>query len=103
MPNMIERKSGHGLVVVRNKLFVIGSGNGSCEVFDNKCGKFVVLKSTKLFLDNLNTIIPIGDSFFVFCDDSKSVLCYDVNKNEWSTKYLQYDIVDFSCVKVPCV
>ena len=44
MPNMINRKSFHNLVVVKNKLFAFGHGTESCEVFDNVCNKFITLK-----------------------------------------------------------
>ena len=44
MPSMINSHKYLSLVVVKNKLFVIGQGTESCEVFDNACKKFVVLK-----------------------------------------------------------
>ena len=42
MPNTINNYTFHSLVVVKDKLFVIGKGIESCEVFDNACKKFVV-------------------------------------------------------------
>ena len=101
MPNMINGRRLHKLVVVRNKLFVIGSHRTGCEVFDNKIKKFVVLKPPDFNIQNLNKLIPIGNNFFDVYDGGKMVLCYDVDKNKWSRKYLKYNLVRLSCVKIP--
>ena len=44
MPSMIKSRSGHSLVTVENKMFVIPFANNNCEVFNNFCKKFVAFK-----------------------------------------------------------
>ena len=101
MPNMVNYQSFHNLVVVKNKLFVIGLGTENCEFFDNACKKFVVLKHQQYIYYNKS--VSIGNIIFIFQEFSSSVICYDVVKNEWSeepcevAKYLK----DFTCVKIP--
>ena len=101
LPNMINGHCDHSLVVVKNKLFVIGNENKSFEVFDNVCKKFVALKST--YTLSLNKAISIGDKIVIFQHSSTSVICYDVDKDEWFeescevTKYYE----DFSLTKLP--
>ena len=106
MPNMIAAKIRHSLVAVRNKLLVIGLGDDTCELYENRSKKFVALKSPPVeYVEdvNLTKAIAIGNKILVFQDNKATVLCYDVDKNEWSeepcevTKHLQ----DFSCVKLP--
>ena len=101
MPNMVKSQCFHSLVVVKNKLFVIGQGRESCEVFDNACKKFVVLKHQPYI--GYSKCVSIGSRIIIFQEKKLSIICYDVGKNEWSkepcevTKYLE----EFSCVKIP--
>ena len=44
MPNMVNSHSDHSLVVVKDKLLVVGQGTDCCEVFDVICKKFVAIK-----------------------------------------------------------
>ena len=118
MPNMIESKCGHSLVVVKNKLFVIGRGTKINEVYDKNCKKFVALKSPQIFPSRnfvgmrsqseiylwLNKAISIGSKIYAVQDFKSSIFCYDVDKDEWTVD--QCDIVNknlgrFACVKVP--
>ena len=103
MPNMIQSKRRHSLVAVRNKLFVIAYGSDICEVYEDRSKKFVALKSPPVEDIYLNKAISIGSKIFVFQDNKAAVLCYDVDKNEWSeesceiTKFLEF----FCCVTIP--
>ena len=106
MPSMIRSRDQHSLVVVRNKLFVIGGDrrNGSCEVFESVCNKFVPLKSHISF--GSNAALSIGSEIFIFHNRnlrSSSVVRYDVDKDEWSDKLCKATdkIIYFSCVKLP--
>ena len=103
MPNMINRHGGHRLIVVRNKLFVIGIGRDNCEVFDNNCKKFISLKPHGTNFGYLKNVISVGSKIFVLLNRKKNTLvrCYDVERDKWSTKNLKYDITSFCCVKLP--
>ena len=102
MPNMIDGKCGHSLVVVRNKLFVIGYGSDTCEVFESRSNKFVALKSPPVDFVELNKAIAIGSKILVFQNDTTTVHCYDVDKNEWSEESCEVtrNLGSFSCVKL---
>ena len=101
MPNMVYPESLHSLVIVRNKLFVIGSGKDRCEVFDNTCKKFVHLKSS---LGNCGRkIMSLGNEIIIFVPQTDNIICFNVDTNEWSEvpceamKYLD----NFFWVKFP--
>ena len=102
MPDMINAKSGHSLIVVKAKLFVIGYELNSCEVFDETCGKFVLLKSAP---ENLNFygVLVIGSKIIVVKPYSLLIDCYDVDKDEWATEQCDVSdgLLEFTCVKVP--
>ena len=84
MPNMINCKVYHSLVVVKNNLFVIAWGTASCDVFRSLCKKCVAIKSpTTSFLD-LNQAISNLSKVYSFQNNSSSIFCYDVDKDEWS-------------------
>ena len=102
MPNMIIPHSRHELVVVRNKLFVIGNRRDNCEIFDNNCKQFVSLNTQGMSFRKLNNVISVGSKLFILQNETHLVRCYDVDKDEWSNKNLNYDIEIFSCVKLPC-
>ena len=102
MPDMINAKCGHSLVVVKNKLFVIGDVVDGCEVFDNSFKKFIDLKSPLIdhFFLEANAI---GCKIIVFGSEKTCAVCYDVDKDEWSHEPCDVtkNISRFSCVKVP--
>ena len=103
MPNMINGAAFHSLVVVKNKLFVIADVTKACEVYESSGKKFVAIKS-KLFFQLSNKVINVGNKIYVFSNDySTSVLCYDVEKNEWSEDSCEIinDLVDYSIVNIP--
>ena len=102
MPDMINGKSSHSLVVVKNKLFVIGNRQDSCEVFDSICKKFVMLNSPQLNAPYLQAV-PIRNKVVVFQYKTPLVKCYDVDKTEWSDEACEVakNVIYFSCVKLP--
>ena len=102
MPSTTNHYSHHSLVVVKNKLFVIGSfETDCCEVFDNVCKKFISLKNQP-FIDYSKSV-AIENRIVVFQDESSIVICYDVDKDEWSEESceLTKDLEGFSCAKLP--
>ena len=102
MPNMINRKSFHNLVVVKDKLFVVGKGTESCEVFDNVFKKFVALKP-KLNI-TYSKCMPIGNKILIFQENRSSIICYNVDKDEWSEESCKVtkNLLNFTCAKLPC-
>ena len=104
MPNMTGVKSFHSLVVVRNKLFVIGCARDRSEIFENISKKFVGLKSPPVTFVDVNKAISIGSKIFVFQEYNASVLCYNVDTNEWSEESCEVtkNLQKYSCVKFPC-
>ena len=98
MPNMTKRRRGHEMVVVRDKLFVIGKQTSLCEVFDKTSKKFVAFASPPLPF--FSQVVSIGEEIYVF--SGCSALCYDVSKNEWSLKKCEAtaNLSGFSCVKL---
>ena len=97
MPDMINRPKLHSLVVVRNKLFVIGWK--SFEVFDNTCKKFLSLKLPCKFM--ASEYISIGNKILIIQIDTPCIVVYDVDKDEWYEKSCEASFMDFTCVKVP--
>ena len=103
MPNLLISTIPHSLVVVKNKLFVIGSTalESLCQCFDSISNKFVFLKSADNF--NFQKAVSIGTKIFVFKYIEPAVLIYDVDKNEWSKESCEAtkDLTVYSCVKLP--
>ena len=85
MPSMIEERDYHSLICVKSKLFAISGtlSNTNCEVYDKISYKFVALETPTFSSCNVHTV-SIGSKMFVFQNNTKFVLCYDVDKNEWS-------------------
>ena len=111
MPNMIERRYRHSLLAMKNKLFVLGGCteniSNSCEVFDSESKKFVFLKqnSTSLVTKShlVNNTFLIGSKIITLCENSKTISCYDVEKDEWSeeTFDITEDLYCFSSTIIP--
>ena len=101
MPNTINRKSFHNLVVVKEKLFVIDKGIDSCEVYDNVCKKFVSLKNQPSIAHS--KCVPMCNKIIIFQEKISSLICYDVNKDEWAEESCQVTrhLQDFSLAKLP--
>ena len=103
MPSMIHSQSSHSLVVVKSKLFVIGSVVDNCEVFDDKIKIFVSIKSPPALNDDFNPAISMGNKIVVFSHNTPTICCYDVDRNEWSEvpcEGAEHQSV-FYCVKLP--
>ena len=108
MPNMVESRTCHKSVAIKNKLFVVGGcERKTCEVFDSISNKFILLKSPEVsFRKNLDVpaeVVSIGSKLLVFCDSSKSILFYDVDTGVWSEESWKAKkcLSKFSCIKVP--
>ena len=106
-PSMIYTRCYHKSVSIKNKLFMIGGGRDTCEVYDSTGKQFVALKSDltlyKVLLQDPVAALTIGSQILVFGEKSSIVLCYDVFKDEWTEKSCEITkhLVGFSCVKVP--
>ena len=100
MPSMTKGRYEHSLVVVRNKLIVIGRGSNACEVYTTNTGKFVALKSPVL---TYNRSLQVAGKIFVFQEKKAYVWVYDVEGDYWKKKECDAtkNIVYFSCAKMP--
>ena len=103
MPNMVSGSYMHSLVAVKNKLFVL-SRKESWQVYDSVCKKFLRIKSPKLKNTFLNAF-SIENKVFVLQDRLPKLICYDVDKKEWSEEECEVtkNLYSFSNVKVPCL
>ena len=101
MPNMVNSHSDHSLVVVKDKLLVVGQGTDCCEVFDVICKKFVAIKHQVSL--TFSKCVQTSNKLLVFREKSSSVICYDVDKDEWSEELCEIteDIYAFSLTKLP--
>ena len=110
MPNMISSKSYHRLVAVKSKLFVIGFDTDTSEVFDSICKKFTTFKTPLNFVSG--KAVPIGNKILIIQwetqeeeiqDNTRLIVCYDVDKNEWSKESWETtkDLDGFTCVTFP--
>ena len=99
MPNMVEGKFLHSLVVVKRKLFAIDCG--SCEIFDSSCNKFVILKS--FLRPNLNRALSVGSKIFILQFKLPFMIIYDVDEDKWSKELFEVteSLYNFCCVKLP--
>ena len=112
-PSMINTRCCHKSVTIKNKLFVIGGGTETCEVYDSVCKQFVVIKPIskimKLLKNSINVnllyfpafALAVESKVFVFARHSSVVLCYDVDRNEWSDQSCEALENHLFCVKVP--
>ena len=102
MPNMIHGKNYHSLVVVRNKLFVIGCNGDGCELFENSYNQFVCLKSP-FNSYNCSNVVSISSKIVIFEENTSKIVYYDVDKCKWSEDLCEVtdQIFGFSCIRVP--
>ena len=104
MPNMIEERSSHSLVCVKSKLFATGGErlDTGCEVYDKTSNKFVTLEAPNFLSFQVKSVL-VGSKIFVFQNDTKVVLCYDDDKDEWTEKSCKTteNIRLYSSVKIP--
>ena len=105
MPRLVERNRDHGMVAVKNKLFVIGD---ELEVFDDSSEKFVLMRNPPHSLYNLyqqqNFVgaVSMANKIFVLRKNEQVVL-YDVDKEEWFEMNFEAAIyIKFGCcLKLP--
>ena len=102
MPEMVKSRRHHSLVVARKKLFVVDTLRGDFEVFEATCNKFVILRQEIKYIE-YSEVISIGGRILIFYRLTPSMVCYDVDKNEWIEESCETtkDLQGFSCVKVP--
>ena len=104
MPSMIEERSNHSLVCFKRKMFAIGGAdyNTNCEVFDKISNKFVILEAPNFFSYNVESAL-VGSKILVFQNYTEVLLCYDVDKDEWSKELCKAteNIYYYSVVKMP--
>ena len=87
MPDMIRERASHSLVPVGSKLFVVGGSFDSCEVFDSRTNKFVLMNSAselKFNFERAAGAVSMGNKMVVFYSDLSLVGYYDVDKGQWS-------------------
>ena len=112
MPNMTKCRGLHNLVVVKDKLFVIGYSTDNCEIYDSIGKRFVALRSNSLpynkEYDRLENVINVGNKILAFNEASNyayafsDVLCYDVERNKWSVKSDECkSLIRYSVVSIP--
>ena len=115
---MINERTGHSTVAIKNKLFVIGGFGTSyvdrkaCEMFDSSCKKFVSFKQKPLstsvnymFVSHVQSfsigskLITIGYGSGI----SGIAFCYDVEKHQWTLEPFKVseDSTVFECIVVP--
>ena len=105
MPSLIEIDRDRSMVSVKNKLFVFGGVylGSYCEIFDKTSNRFVTLKSLGFNESFGMKAISVGNKILLFTYEAKLILCYDVDKDEWSRESCEAteDIGCDSLVKVP--
>ena len=104
MPNMIEGRCGHSLICFKSKLFAIGGGrlDTNCEVYDKTSNMFVTLKAPD-FRSSSVQAVSIGSKILVFQNNTRDVLCYDADKDQWLKDFFEAteNIDSYSTVRVP--
>ena len=104
MPNMIKGAAGHSLVVVKNKLYVVGSSTHACEFYDSICKMFVALKSNmSVKYYHSYKAINVGPMIYVFLGNTSTILCFDIETNKWSEESCEIteNVYDYSIVNIP--
>ena len=104
MPSMINARSHHSQVAIRNKLFVVKID--SCEMFDSENQRFVLINAP---MRNFSSMfrsfeaVSIGNKIVTYHYQVQTCSSYNVEKDEWSEKDFMYTyyVRYFSCVKIP--
>ena len=107
MPNMVEGRSYHKSVAMKNKLFG-GRCKTTCELFDSTCNTFVLLKPfpvhLQTYLSFLADVISIVSKLVLLNSvRPKDVLFYDVENDKWTKEPfdVKYNLSGICCAKVP--
>ena len=103
MPGMVEGKSNHALVAVKNKLFVIGCRMSNCEVYDKACNSFVLLRSPMKNHAGFKNALSVDNKILILKNRKDFLVCYDIDKDVWTEKPCQATkhVWNFSSAKVP--
>ena len=95
MPNTINERVEHFLVVAKRKLFVVGDMVSGCEVFDKANNKFVFINKY-LHMLIVKAAVSIGNKIYMFSQGLDYVACYDVEKNEYTYEKCKLTEKNFS-------
>ena len=106
MPSMNEGRHRHCSVATNNKLFVVGGFAGlNSEMLESFGEKFVAIKQTKLLCQKFFGVQAhvFGRKIRVFGNETRSVACYDIDKDEWSEEYCDVtkNLYNFRCAYSP--
>ena len=102
MPNMIEGRTHHHQVAVRNKLYVIGGQTQTCEVFDRIVNKFVLVRPPpSLFTINASGAFSIGNEILIFKHNSAQLIRFDFVKNQWDEILFEVPNKYYRSMKMP--
>ena len=105
LPSMVNGKSDHSLVAVKDKLFAIGNGSdvhtSYFEVLDAECDRFVAL--TPLRHLRFQNAVSVENGIVIFKSYSSYVYFYSFEKQEWSKESFEatMKIMGFACAKLP--
>ena len=86
MPDMLEARSDHASVSIKNKLYVIGGSSKQCEVLDSFSRKFIYIKPISNIYEYKRfktQCVTMGNSIKIFNKDSLDAAVYDVEEEEW--------------------
>ena len=107
MPDMLERRTFHASVGIKNKLYMIGGSSKECEVFDSFSQKFSYIKSAfpcyefcsfSLFSTKYATI---SNTIRIYVGRNSYATVLDVETEEWSDengiKFRKWPLKLFYC------
>ena len=84
MPNMIESRSDHASISIKNKLFIMHGWSHQCEVFDSFSQKFAYIKTVlpiHKFSVQLAQYVTGGNEIMIF--DLPDAVVFDVEQEKW--------------------
>ena len=110
MPNMLEGRTHHKMIGMKNKLFVIGGlFTPTCEIYDSTSKIFVALKpppdSCENPFDHPTCVATLGNKLVVFNGWNYFFVTYDVETEEWGCEEkceVTKNLYEFSCAMMPC-
>ena len=107
LPEMVQPRSCHGSVAIRNKIFIVGGiGRDTCEVFDAVSAKFSLLAKTSPVFKGWDVKEKKTFSFGnkVVVPGWNKILFFDTETGKWSevkSKKISDILSRYLCVKVP--
>ena len=90
-------------VALRKKLFIIGGGVDSCEVYDSASKKFTLLNMRSPFMSEPAGAFAVGEEIFIV--SGLKILIYDHVTLKWREKDFKAagGAENYSCVKIPAI